>query len=91
MAQYMIHVHVTLILRWSVTSLCVYARTRTCRFTYEIAPVFTLMEEIVLTKMRECVGWSGGDGDGIFAPGTTSIGVFSTQTANNLCVLGPVR
>ena len=44
-----------------------------CRFTYEIAPVFTLMEEIVLTKMRECVGWSGGDGDGIFAPGTTSV------------------
>ena len=39
------------------------------RFTYEIAPVFTLMEDIVLTKMRECIGWENGEGDGIFAPG----------------------
>jgi len=38
------------------------------RFTYEIAPVFTLIEDVMLTKMREMVGWN--DGDGIFAPGT---------------------
>ena len=40
------------------------------RFTYEIAPVFTLMEDIVLRKMRESIGWENGEGDGIFAPGT---------------------
>ena len=39
------------------------------RFTYEIAPVFTLMEDIVLRKMRESIGWENGEGDGIFAPG----------------------
>ena len=39
----------------------------TPRFTYEAAPVFTLMEEVVLTRMRGLVGWA--DGDGIFAPG----------------------
>ena len=39
-----------------------------CRYTYEIAPVFVLMEEVVLAKLRELVGWSSGDG--IFSPGT---------------------
>lgn len=38
------------------------------RYTYEIAPVFVLMEEVVLAKLRELVGWSSGDG--IFSPGT---------------------
>ncbi|KAL4680680.1 hypothetical protein H8959_022621, partial [Pygathrix nigripes] len=37
-------------------------------FTYEIAPVFVLMEQITLKKMREIVGWSSKDGDGIFSP-----------------------
>lgn len=36
-------------------------------YTYEVAPVFTLMEEEVLSEMRRIVGWE--DGDGIFAPG----------------------
>ncbi|XP_012946341.1 glutamate decarboxylase 1, partial [Aplysia californica] len=36
-------------------------------FTYEAAPVFTLMEGVVLSRMRTLVGWE--DGDGIFAPG----------------------
>ena len=48
------------------------------RFTYEIAPVFTLMEDIVLTKMRECIGWENGEGDGIFAPGTVTTRLTST-------------
>lgn len=38
------------------------------RYTYEIAPVFVLMEEEVLKKLRELVGWSSGDG--VFCPGT---------------------
>ncbi|NWQ84786.1 CSAD decarboxylase, partial [Columbina picui] len=42
----------------------------TSQYTYEIAPVFVLMEDVVLAKLRELVGWSGGDG--IFAPGTLS-------------------
>ncbi|XP_022129071.2 cysteine sulfinic acid decarboxylase [Pieris rapae] len=36
-------------------------------YTFEVAPVFTLMEEEVLKEMRKIVGWV--DGDGIFCPG----------------------
>lgn len=39
------------------------------RFTYEIAPVFVLMEQLTLKKMREIIGWPDGEGDGIFSPG----------------------
>ncbi|XP_073533633.1 glutamate decarboxylase 2 [Phyllobates terribilis] len=38
-------------------------------FTYEIAPVFVLLEYVTLKKMREMIGWPGGSGDGIFSPG----------------------
>lgn len=40
-----------------------------CRFTYEIAPVFVLMEQLTLKKMREIIGWPESEGDGIFSPG----------------------
>ena len=36
-------------------------------FTYEIAPVFILMEHFVLKKMRDIIGFK--DGDSILAPG----------------------
>ena len=36
-------------------------------FTYEIAPVFILMESFVLQRMREIIGFP--QGDSIFAPG----------------------
>lgn len=39
------------------------------RFTYEIAPVFVLMEQLTLKKMREMIGWPNGEGDGLFSPG----------------------
>lgn len=41
-------------------------------YTYEVSPVFTLMEEVVLEEMRRIVGFRGveaGSGDGIFCPG----------------------
>ncbi|SPP82540.1 cysteine sulfinic acid decarboxylase [Drosophila guanche] len=39
-------------------------------YTYEVAPLFTLMEEQVLAEMRRIVGFpNGGEGDGIFCPG----------------------
>ena len=37
------------------------------RFTYEIAPVFTLMEEVVLQRMLSMIGWP--QGDALFSPG----------------------
>lgn len=38
-------------------------------YTYEVAPVFTLMESVVLEQMRHIVGFPHGHGDGIFCPG----------------------
>lgn len=38
-------------------------------YTYEVTPVFTLMEDLVLKEMRAIVGFKNGSGDGIFCPG----------------------
>lgn len=42
-------------------------------FTYEIAPVFILMENVVTTHMRELIGEGWAAGDSIFAPGENSL------------------
>uniref|UniRef100_A0A8C1LMY8 Zgc:163121 n=1 Tax=Cyprinus carpio TaxID=7962 RepID=A0A8C1LMY8_CYPCA len=42
-------------------------------FTYEISPVFILMEEVVLRKMHSIIGWPEEDGDGIFCPGNNTM------------------
>lgn len=39
----------------------------TLRYTYEVAPVFTLAEDAVLQRSLELFGLQSGDG--IFAPG----------------------
>uniref|UniRef100_A0AAR2JUI0 Glutamate decarboxylase 1 n=1 Tax=Pygocentrus nattereri TaxID=42514 RepID=A0AAR2JUI0_PYGNA len=51
------------------------------RFTYEIAPVFVLMEQLTLKKMREIVGWPNGEGDGIFSPGGAISNMYSVMVA----------
>lgn len=38
-------------------------------YTYEVSPVFILMEEVVLREMRSIIGWENGNGDGLFSPG----------------------
>lgn len=38
-------------------------------YTYEVSPCFILMEEVVLKEMRKIVGYTNGEGDGIFCPG----------------------
>ena len=40
------------------------------RYTYEVAPVFTLMEQVVLGEMCRIVGFE--NGDGVFCPGEAS-------------------
>ncbi|XP_030896786.1 acidic amino acid decarboxylase GADL1, partial [Leptonychotes weddellii] len=47
-------------------------------YTYEVSPVFLLVEEAVLKKMIEFIGWK--EGDGIFNPG----GSVSNMYAMNL-------
>lgn len=59
--------------------VCFFFFLHPCRFTYEIAPVFVLMEQITLRKMREIIGWSNKDGDGIFSPGEVLFSVLVLQ------------
>ncbi|KAI3361513.1 hypothetical protein L3Q82_013659 [Scortum barcoo] len=49
-------------------------------YTYEVAPVFTLMENAVLRKMIEVVGWKEG-GDGIFNAGGSMSNMYAVNLA----------
>ncbi|KAF7654186.1 hypothetical protein LDENG_00072980 [Lucifuga dentata] len=49
-------------------------------YTYEVAPVFTLMEEAVLRKMMEMIGWEEG-GDGLFNPGGSVSNMYAVNVA----------
>ena len=50
-------------------------------FTYEIAPVFIMMEHEVLLKMREIVGWA--EGDSILAPGGSISNMYALMIARH--------
>lgn len=50
-------------------------------YTYEVSPVFTLMEETVLSEMRKIVGWENGKGDGIFCPGGSMANAYAISCA----------
>uniref|UniRef100_A0A674NS90 Discs, large (Drosophila) homolog-associated protein 1a n=1 Tax=Takifugu rubripes TaxID=31033 RepID=A0A674NS90_TAKRU len=50
-------------------------------FTYEVSPVFVLMEEVLLKKMQNIVGWLEDEGDGIFCPGGTISNLYSILLA----------
>ncbi|XP_030629393.1 glutamate decarboxylase 1 [Chanos chanos] len=49
--------------------------------TYEISPVFLLMEEVLLQKMCGIIGWSEEEGDGVFSPGGTMSNLYSVLLA----------
>lgn len=48
-------------------------------FTYEVAPVFVLMELEVLRGLRELVGWK--EGDGLFCPGGSTSNMYAMNLA----------
>uniref|UniRef100_A0A3P8S188 Cysteine sulfinic acid decarboxylase n=1 Tax=Amphiprion percula TaxID=161767 RepID=A0A3P8S188_AMPPE len=48
-------------------------------FTYEVAPVFVLMEMEVLRGLRQLVGWT--EGDGIFCPGGSTSNIYAMNLA----------
>uniref|UniRef100_A0AAV2MAS8 Uncharacterized protein n=1 Tax=Knipowitschia caucasica TaxID=637954 RepID=A0AAV2MAS8_KNICA len=52
-------------------------------YTYEVAPVFTLMETVVLKKIIEVVGWE--DGDGIFNAGGSLSNMYAINLARYHC------
>uniref|UniRef100_A0A672H7X3 Acidic amino acid decarboxylase GADL1-like n=1 Tax=Salarias fasciatus TaxID=181472 RepID=A0A672H7X3_SALFA len=49
-------------------------------YTYEVGPVFTLVEDAVLRKMMELVGWEEG-GDGIFNAGGSMSNMYAVNLA----------
>ncbi|XP_044733622.1 glutamate decarboxylase 1 [Chrysoperla carnea] len=51
----------------------------TSQYTYEVAPVFTLIEQTVITKILELVHFE--NGDGIFAPGGSISNMYSIVLA----------
>ncbi|KAI5726547.1 hypothetical protein M8J76_004610 [Diaphorina citri] len=57
------------------------ATANTNMFTYEIAPVFILMETVVLEKMRQIIGWQGGDS--ILAPGGSISNLYAFLAARH--------
>ncbi|XP_053106543.1 glutamate decarboxylase 1-like isoform X2 [Hemicordylus capensis] len=57
------------------------ATANTNMFTYEIAPVFIVMEEILLKKMHEIIGWGDSETDGIFSPGGSISNLYSVLVA----------
>ena len=50
-------------------------------FTYEIAPMFIMMEHEVLLKMRDIIGWS--EGDSILAPGGSISNMYAIIIARH--------
>ncbi|XP_029140219.1 cysteine sulfinic acid decarboxylase [Protobothrops mucrosquamatus] len=53
----------------------------TSQYTYEIAPVFVLMEEVMLKKLRKLIGWE--KGDGIFSPGGSISNMYAMNVARH--------
>ncbi|KAF7417691.1 hypothetical protein HZH68_000344 [Vespula germanica] len=52
-------------------------------YTYEVSPVFSLMENEVLKEMREIIGWENGRGDGIFCPGGSLANGYAINLARH--------
>lgn len=50
-------------------------------YTYEVSPVFSLMEEVVLKEMRKFIGYKDGKGDGIFCPGGSMANGYAINCA----------
>ncbi|RXM28205.1 Acidic amino acid decarboxylase GADL1 [Acipenser ruthenus] len=49
-------------------------------YTFEVSPTFVMIEEVILKKMSECVGWEEG-GDGIFSPGGSISNMYAVNLA----------
>lgn len=56
------------------------AATNTNMFTYEVAPVYNLIEKVLLEKMSKFCGWTE-PCDGIFNPGGSISNLYAVQAA----------
>ncbi|KAF4024769.1 hypothetical protein G4228_016956 [Cervus hanglu yarkandensis] len=57
------------------------ATANTNMFTYEVAPVFTVMEAVLLKKMCEIIGWREAEAEGIFSPGGSISNLYGILVA----------
>uniref|UniRef100_A0A915EBV0 Uncharacterized protein n=1 Tax=Ditylenchus dipsaci TaxID=166011 RepID=A0A915EBV0_9BILA len=60
--------------------------TATCNtnmFTYEISPVFILMEKEIIRRMIQLIGWPTGEGDAIFSPGGALANLYAMNAARH--------
>ncbi|XP_004560128.1 acidic amino acid decarboxylase GADL1 [Maylandia zebra] len=65
---------------YSMVASFIAEAVKTNLYTYEVAPVFTLMEDAVLRKMIKVIGWEEG-GDGIFNPGGSLSNIYAVNLA----------
>lgn len=56
--------------------------------TYEVSPVFSLMEMEIIKFCGEKVGWSAEQSDGVFAPGKLLIrSLYNHTTFKNILII----
>ena len=60
------------------------ALLNTSMYTYEVAPVLTLMELELMTHMCGFIGWGKDEGEGVFAPGGSIANLMALLAARNL-------
>ncbi|XP_053564297.1 cysteine sulfinic acid decarboxylase [Bombina bombina] len=65
--------------RHALTGRILTEALNTSQYTYEVAPVFVLMEEEVLTTLWHFIGWK--TGDGIFCPGGSLSNMYAMNVA----------
>jgi glutamate decarboxylase len=58
---------------------CLASAANASMYTYEVGPVFVLMEDHVLKQMMGCIGYSSGDG--ILAPGGSISNMYAMNAA----------
>jgi glutamate/tyrosine decarboxylase-like PLP-dependent enzyme len=76
------HFHNQLFAACKPAALCgefVTAAANASMYTYEVAPVFTVMENKIIKKMYGFLGW--GEGDGIFCPGGSMANFYGMNLA----------
>ncbi|CDW54899.1 glutamate decarboxylase 1 [Trichuris trichiura] len=59
------------------------ATANTNMFTYEISPVFVLMEKEIINLMCQIIGWPEGERDGILCPGGALSNAFAVNVARH--------
>uniref|UniRef100_A0A8C5MDA0 Cysteine sulfinic acid decarboxylase n=1 Tax=Leptobrachium leishanense TaxID=445787 RepID=A0A8C5MDA0_9ANUR len=69
--------------RHALTGRILTEALNTSQYTYEVAPVFVLMEEEVLRTLRHFIGWESGDG--IFCPGGSLSNMYAINIARFHC------